>query len=99
MDEETAGDMLEVLRDVRALLRMSLREEIEQLRRDAFDNQAQKDAFKLLAEGKSYREIGEEVDASHTTVGRWVGRWRNLGLVPADDNDHDYLISPEALGL
>lgn len=100
MDDEKADEMLTVMRDVRALLRMNLREEINQTLRDAFgDNDAQKEAFKLLGEGKSYREIAEEVDTSHTTVGRWVGRWRDLGLVAPEDDDGEYLISPEALGL
>lgn len=98
MNEDTEAEMLAVMRDVRALLRISLREEIDQIVRDAFDgDDAQKEAFKLLSEGKSYREIGQEVGASHTTVGRWVGKWRDLGLVISDG--HDDLIRPEALGL
>lgn len=95
MDDKQIEELLRVGKDVRFLLWINNRREVESLVTEAFENPTQKEAFRLLADGKSYREIGSEVGKSHSIIGEWVKRWRELGLV--DPNDTVPAVNPETL--
>lgn len=97
MDDAQMEELLQLTRDVRFLLWVSNRREVQELVEEAFEDADQRKAFRLLADGKSYREIASKIDPSYTTVGGWVRKWRELGLVEADDTVPT--VNPETLGI
>lgn len=61
----------------------------------AFEKADHRTAFRLLEEGKSYREIAEQVEAGRAAMGNWVKKWRELGLVKPDETEPT--VDPETL--
>ncbi len=97
MNESQEEELLQILRDTRALLRLALRDQLAELQEKLFGNEEQQiEAFRLFHRGKSYRGIGERVGVSHATVARWVDSWRNAQLV--HPTEQRCLVTPEALG-
>lgn len=98
MNDTQATELLQISRDIRALIQLGMREELEEIRTKVFDNEAlQMKAYRMLHEGKSYREIGEVVGVSHTTVGRWVESWRAAHLV--HPTELRCVVTPDVLGI
>lgn len=98
MNESQAEELLDLLRDTRGLMQLAMRDRLEEIREELFgDDDDQKEAFRLFCGGESYRDIGEEVGVSHTTVSRWVTTWRSAGLVHASRKRA--IVSPEMLGI
>lgn len=95
MGDDRANEILRILRDIRFLLWIGQRREIEDLVAEAFEDPEQRKAYRLLADGNSYRQIGDAVGSSHGTVGKWVRKWRDLGLIDPDDTTPT--VDPETL--
>jgi len=98
MNDEETRQVIGWVRDIRWLLRLQLRKDLQEIVGEAFGgDENQQAAFRLLARGKSYREIGSKVGVSHQSVARWVSTWKDLGLV--DPSDNTSLVDPGLLGL
>lgn len=99
MTDDQVDELMQAARDIRFLLRITVDSELERMRTAAFGGDERKEeAFRLLAEGESYRSIAEAVGIrSSSTISGWVGDWRDLGLVHPDDQT--VLASPSLLGL
>lgn len=97
MEKDSSAELLQVMKDIRFLLRVQGRHEIELLVAEAFEDSDQRKAFKLLSEDKSYREIAAEIGPSRGAVVNWVKKWRALGLIGPDGTVPR--IDPEMLGI
>lgn len=97
MNDAQARELLQIMRDTRALIQLALRKQLQEVRDEVFAGEQESTAFRLLHEGKSYREIGEVVGVSHATIGRWVESWRDAHLV--HPSEPRCVVTPEALGI
>lgn len=97
MDDAATKELLGLMRDVRFLLWVNSRGEIAALQDEAFEHADERKAFKLLSEGQSYREVAKEVGPGRNTVGNWVKKWRDLGLVKPGETEP--AVDPETLGI
>lgn len=97
MDDAATKELLGLMHDVRFLLWVNGRGEVAALVDEAFEDADERKAFKLLGEGRSYREIAEEVGPGRATVGNWVKKWRDLGLVKQDETEP--AVDPDTLGI
>lgn len=97
MDDAATKELLGLMRDVRFLLWVNAREEVAALVEEAFEDDDQRKAFELLRDGRSYREVAEEVGPGRNTVGNWVKKWRDLGLVNPDGTEP--VVNPNTLGI
>lgn len=96
MDTDQVNKVLALLRDMRALLALSLGDKLEVLAEEALQGDPDRQAaYEALADGGSYREIADEVGKAPSTIGNWVGDWKELGLV--DPVTHDCRVPPSLL--
>lgn len=96
-NERELNRVVELLEDIRALMHISAKEKIDQIRAQAFDDPKQIEAYKLLDGTTSLRKIARKVGVTHPTVGRWLEGWRTLGLV--DPKENARTLSPDVLGI
>lgn len=98
MDQDQADELIRLMRDIRGLLRLSLSEELTELRDEIFgENEERREAYRMFSNGKSYRKIADKTTVSHTTVSRWAEEWREAGLVAP--SERRCIVTPEMLGI
>lgn len=97
IDQTDPREVVRLLSDIRALMQISVKDEIQRIKDEAFTDAKQVEAYRLLDGRPSLREIARKVGVSHPTIGRWVDAWRALGLV--DPKDNARTLSPTTLGL